>query len=396
MGNTKFKVAYFQQDGSITGSAISLRHFLNVIDRNLFEPVVILAKEGPARELYESLDIKVMVFPFNTFWTFPGPGCFSRGMFRQLTALLPNKRLYQFITHQVQPDLVHINDKAALNVGISLKGSKIPIVQHSRSSYVITKCAIGKYLSKEAIKQYANYIISISEDEEDGFENFAHKSIIYNTVDLSLAEAARSKKRETRAALNVEDNEFLIGFAANVTEKKGAWDFLEICNKLKHLNNVKFIMVGEIAQSGQTYLSNGIVIQKTPLEYVKEYLKENNLQNKMMITGFRKDNLNLIAAMDVLVVPNKNGVLGRQPIEAQALGTTVVAQMGHSKKSNIILHEETGFCINNINEAIQRITSIIENNKHVAKKAIAHAEKNFNPSINIKAIENIYQKLLKS
>ena len=69
MGKTKYKIAYFQQDGLITGSAISLRHFLGAMNRELFDPIVILAKEGPARGLFEALNIRVEVFFFETFWT---------------------------------------------------------------------------------------------------------------------------------------------------------------------------------------------------------------------------------------------------------------------------------------------------------------------------------------
>lgn len=395
MGKTKYKVAYFQQDGLITGSAISLRHFLNAIDLELFEPIVILAKDGPVRELYESLGIQVNVFPFDTFWTFPGPQCFSRIMLKQMNALIPNKRLSEYIINEIKPHLIHINDKASLNVGISLKNSGIPIVQHIRSSYVITACSIGKYLSKTSIKSYAKHIISISEDEEDGFENFFPKSIIYNTVDLNLAENARKNKWETRSKIDVEKDEFLIGFAAHITEKKGAWEFLELCNKLKHFKKVKFIMVGELSKYGKTNLGNDVLINKTPDEFVNSFLIENNLQEKMIITGFRRDNLDLIAAMDVIVVPNKNGVLGRQPIEAQALGTTVIAQVGHSKKSKIVLDGVTGFYINGIDEAALKITHILEDKISVQEQAIKYAQNQFNPQINIKAIQNIYLNLLK-
>ena len=193
MDSAKYKIAYFHQDGLITGSALSLRHFLSAMNRDIFEPVVILAKEGPAINLYESLNIKVFVHNYPTFWTFPGPRCMSRGIFHQLNALLPNPKLRAFVLNEIKPDLIHINDKAALNVGISLKNLDIPIVQHSRSSYFITACKLGKYLSAKAIKRFANHIICISEDEEDGFDTFHSKSTIYNTVDCELIKKRKIK-----------------------------------------------------------------------------------------------------------------------------------------------------------------------------------------------------------
>ena len=396
MGDLKFKIVYFQQDGELTGSAISLRHFLSGINRNLFEPVVILANDGPARFLYESLEIEVKVFHFRTFWTFPGPNCLSREMINQLRALLPNKNLERFVTEQIKPDIIHINDKAALNVGISLKNSGIPIIQHSRSSYHVTRCSIGKLLSKNNIRDFADHIICISEDEEDGFEHIKNKSIIYNTVDFDLINKAKKSRLEIRGSFNIKPEEFLVGFAANVTEKKGAWDFLELCKNLKDLRGVKFILVGLISETGKTNLGNGVFLNMTPKEYVESFIRNHKLEGQFIITGFRNDSLELMAAMDLLIVPNKNGVLGRQPIEAQAIGTPIIAVNGHSGRSKIILNNETGYLVRDINEAILLTEKFVMNkaNMKMSNAAKEYALKNFSPDKNMRIIEAIYLNLI--
>jgi glycosyltransferase involved in cell wall biosynthesis len=283
-------------------------------------------------------------------------------MFKQLIALTFSSKLRKFIKEVVQPDLIHINDKASLNVGVSTKKSGIPIVQHSRSSYYITSCKLGKYLSAKTIKSFANHIICISEDEEDGFEDFSNKSIIYNTVDFNLIGIAKEKRIQTRHNLGINEQDILIGFAAHVSEKKGAWDFLELCRQLKHNSNFKFILAGHLDENGLTYLGKGKVLPMSPKAYVESFINENNLENQLIVTGFRKDILVLIAAMDVLVVPNKNGVLGRQPIEAQALGVTVIAQTGHSKKSRIIEHGVTGYLVQNIEQCIELLKQWTQSN----------------------------------
>jgi glycosyltransferase involved in cell wall biosynthesis len=398
MDSAKYKIAYFHQDGLITGSALSLRHFLSAMNRDIFEPVVILAKEGPARNLYESLNIKVFVHNYPTFWTFPGPRCMSRGIFHQLNALLPNPKLRAFVLNEIKPDLIHINDKAALNVGISLKNLDIPIVQHSRSSYFITACKLGKYLSAKAIKRFANHIICISEDEEDGFEDFSNKSTIYNTVDFKLIEKAKEKRNHTRQKLGTNELDVLIGYAAHVSEKKGAWDFLELCRQLKQNTNLKFVLAGQLDEQGSTNLGKDGVLPISPKAYVESFIKENNLENQLIVTGFRDDILELIAAMDVLVVPNKNGVLGRQPIEAQATGVIVIAQAGHSKRSRVIKHGVTGYLVQNIEQSIEKLENWMQTkeSKKMPQSAINHAVQNFNPATNMKKIENIYFSLIKN
>ena len=391
------KILYVQQDGLITGSAISLRHFLSAINRDVFEPVVLLSKEGPARGLYELLNIQVFVHHFPTFWTFPGPRCLSKAMVKQMNALIPQNSLKKFVLEQIRPDLIHINDKAALNVGVSLKHTGIPIVQHSRSTYATTACKFGKYVSAKTIKEFANHIICISEDEEDGFDRFSNKSIIYNSVDFKLINNALVKRGETRKELGISEQEVLIGFAAHVSKKKGAWDFLELVKKLKKSPESKFLLCGQLDEHGSTLLNDGKVLSISPKTYVETFIKENNLENQLIVTGFRKDILELIAAMDVLIVPNKNGVLGRQPIEGQALGVTVIAKAGHSSRSKVIENGVTGYLVKNIVESIEQLESWMEskNADIMSRKARMYAEKNFAPATNMREIETIYLNLMK-
>ena len=390
------RIVYFQQDGLVTGSAISLRNFLGVLDKERFEAIVILCEDGPVRLLYEELGIKVIVFYYVTFWTFPGPRCLSRENFWQYRSLLPSTRLKSFI-ESLRPDIIHINDKASINVGISLLKLDIPIVQHLRSSYFITKCKLNTVLHAHLIKKYAAHLIAISEDELDGFERCNNVSIIYNTVEQSNATSSIQRIQSTRNRLNIKDEQVLIGYAAAVIERKGCWDFLELCLRYSESENVKFIMVGAIPNSEKTNLGNNLIINQKPSSYIEDFIKRNSLEEKLIVTGFRKDNLDLIAAMDVLIVPNKNGVLGRQPLEAQALGVPVIAYQGHSQKSSVIIHGKTGFLETSLEDVIERINYILRNPgvmKKMSVNAIKYAEEHFSPMRNMKAIEGLYSKLI--
>jgi glycosyltransferase involved in cell wall biosynthesis len=316
-------------------------------------------------------------------------------MLSQVPALLPDKKLKQYILDTIKPDLVHINDKAAMNAGVSLRNTSIPVIQHSRSSYYITKCRISARMSRKSIAGFAAHVIAISEDELDGFERMNNTSVIYNTVDFAQVDEAIQQRNNTRASLGVSNQDLVVGFAASVTEKKGAWDFLEIVRALKEEKNIRFLMVGHIPEQASTQLSPGNTVPMSPAAYINEFITANKLEQRFILTGFRKDSLNLIAAMDLLVVPNKNGVLGRQPIEAQALGTSVVAYNGHSGRSNIILNGKTGYLVNGMNEAIQRIKEILGMpQQQVKKEAREHALRAFSPETNMKKIESLYRTYL--
>jgi glycosyltransferase involved in cell wall biosynthesis len=398
----KNKVLYIHQDGLITGSAISLRHFLSAINRDKFEPTVLLAEEGPARQLYEELGIKVVIHSFKRFWTFPGPNWYSRANFKQLKALLPDRQLANYIIN-LKPDIIHINDKASINAGISMKGSGIPIVQHSRSSYCITAAKINKGLSASAISNYAKAIIAISEDEIDGHENFKNLHIINNTVPPAQIEQAIAKKQEKLNELGIANTDIVIGMVADISAKKGAWNFLEMAAMLvkNHPEKpLKFVMVGKVAENGNTILNNGEVAQQTPKKYIETFVAKHNLQDKLLLTGFRKDALEIMAGFDVLIVANSNGVMGRQPIEAQALGIATVVTQGHSGKSTILLNNSAGLVIKNPvqqQELIAAVETLLNNPEKRAdfgRNGKEYAAQKFSPVINMGKIENIYQALL--
>ncbi|MGV3596867.1 MAG: glycosyltransferase [Bacteroidota bacterium] len=400
----KTRVLYIHQDGLITGSAISLRHFLSAINRDKFEPIVLLAQEGPARHLYEELGIEVVVETFKRFWTFPGPNWYSPTNFKQLKALLPDKQLAAFIK-KINPAIIHINDKASINAGISIKGAGIPVVQHSRSSYCITAAKINKWLSATAINRFADAVIAISEDETDGHGGSKNLHIINNTVPSAQIDEALAQKQEKREELGIAENDIVIGMVADISAKKGAWDFMEMAAKLvkKYPNKpLSFLMVGRVSDTGNTILNDGTSIPVSPKQHVERFVADNNLQGKLMLTGFRKDALAIMAGLDILVVANSNGVMGRQPIEAQALGIPIVVTQGNSGKSTILKNGFAGYVLANplqqseLQIAIEDLINHPEKRAEFGRNGKEYAAQKFNPAINMGMIEKIYEELLQA
>lgn len=393
MGSTKFKIVFVHQDSLITGSAISLRNIINPIDKNQYEIVIVTPKLGPAITIWENAGAQVLVYSFRTFWTSPGPKCISRGALKQLLAIIPSKKTKAFIT-SLKPDILHINDKAAIHVGVSCKNSTFPIVQHSRSAYHLTYCKLMGKLSAMLIKSYANHIICISEDEVQYFENFKNKTILYNTVNFNEAKSAINSKQETRRLLNIEDKDIVIGMAENFSVYKGINEIKEITFQLKDKkDNLKFLLVGKIDEHDNIETEFGNV---SSMQYLQKFINQHNLTANFILTGYQTKPLNYIAAMDLLIVAKAHGVLGRQPIEAQSVGTTVVALNGHSKQSKIVLNDSTGYLVDSVDELVKKIEYLIVNPTVIAKmskEGLKHAELNFSDETYFDKLKTIYNKL---
>jgi glycosyltransferase involved in cell wall biosynthesis len=190
---------------------------------------------------------------------------------------------------------------------------------------------------------------------------------------------------------------------ADINAKKGAWSFLEMAATLvkNHPEKpLKFVMVGRISENGNTLLNDGSIAQQSPKKYIETFVAKHNLQDKLVLTGFRKDALAVMAGFDVLIVANSNGVMGRQPIEAQALGVPTVVTQGHSGKSTILLNNQSGFVISNPvkqDELLKSVEELINNPEKRAefrRNGQQYAAEKFNPVINMGKIETIYQALL--
>ena len=123
------------------------------------------------------------------------------------------------------------------------------------------------------------------------------------------------------------------------------------------------------------------------------------LKNKLLVLGFQKAILPIIAAMDILVVCTRLGVLGRQPFEAMAVKTPIVVAAGHSGKSRVVLHEKTGLVapMNDLPALIQATERLILDatlRQQLAENGYVYARTNFNPAINSQKVLELYQSLL--
>jgi hypothetical protein len=166
---TLIKVAFIHQDGLLTGSALSLFQILTNIDSGKFKIKVICQSNGPFVELLIANKISCSVVSGSRFITSPAPSYFNQDFYYNLFALKRNKKLENELK-QFNPDIVHINDKSALIAGKAAKKLGYKVVWHLRSSYVGKKSKLLYHISRNTISKNSDYLISISEDELDGFE----------------------------------------------------------------------------------------------------------------------------------------------------------------------------------------------------------------------------------
>jgi glycosyltransferase involved in cell wall biosynthesis len=383
------KVLYIHQDGLITGSAISLYQMIKGFAPNTVDATVLFFNNGAAVDWFKQEGIKTIVLKSHAFWTTPGPKWNKLGAIQNTRALFPNKNLKAAIA-KLKPDVVHINDKAALSGGVESKKLGIPVVQHSRSTYYICNIHLYKHLSARIINSYSSHIISISEDETWLMDKLK-TSVIYNSISLTAVNNAITNK------INLDKNKIHIGWVGKFTTAKGPWDFLELASRLhQEFPQVHFHMLAKLPTEKAMELING---QITPTKiYLQQLIEKYQLSNCITLHGYRKDFLNVMASFDVMINCNRLGAFGRQAFETLALGVASVATCLTPGKSSVLNNDVALICKEGNKEQLFQATRslIIDENKRnkMAVAAKKWGNEQFSPEIQSEKILNIYNSII--
>lgn len=404
----QIKIFYIHQEGSITGSAISLRNLLAHLDRDRFAPQVLMGNEGPARFLFEEMDVPVDVLHIFPFWTAPGSYWYKLGFFMNFLALLPNRALQRYIK-SFDPHIVHINDKSMLSAGFEAAKAKKKIIWHIRSSYYPSHSKLQARLSNSIIRKKANHLIAISEDEIDGFADLENLEIIFNSVDFNQIEEALQKRSQIRQEFGLKQGQIAVGqVSTTIGSVRGTWDFIESAGFAHHLlpeSDLRFFIVAKLPSGEHGYGASQPLarnLETNPTEELAWNLaKEARISDRLTLTGFRKDALAVMAAMDIIVVCNRHGVLGRMPLEAMALGRPLVVTAGHSGKSGIVQDNITAVIAEaasprSIGNAIVKLVNDEKLRSELSINGLNFAHQEFDAKINAQKVMDIYQEMLEN
>jgi len=144
-------------------------------------------------------------------------------------------------------------------------------------------------------------------------EGWAQKDkmeVIYNGVDLE--KFSRNRKNINKCSLGFKETDILIGIIGNIRPTKGHKYFIESAALVrKKFPNVKYLIVGHA--SGED--------QRKFFTMIESF----SLKTTVYFWGFQKDVTNILANLNVFVVPSTSEGFSIATIEAMAMEVPVVA-----------------------------------------------------------------------
>jgi glycosyltransferase involved in cell wall biosynthesis len=370
----KIKILQGIRQGKIGGGESYLLSLVENLNHSRFEPVVLSFTDGQMVERLRSLGIQTHVIytekPFDLrVW----------GRVRKLI-------------EEEEIDLVHAHGtRAASNMFWAAKKLKCPFIYtcHAWSFHLDQNWAVKKLRiwGEQFLTTQADVTICGSKsNRETGrrlFKNF-DAIIINNAIDPKRFNPYGVYKN-IRSELGIAPDEVLVASIARFTLQKQPLKliaaFADVCKKVL---NVTLLMVGDGEQKEQAV----------------KLIKKLMLQDKVMLQPFRQDIPDVLAAVDIFVLPSLWEALPIALLEAMAMGKAVIAT-NVDGAPEIIEHGQNGLLIDlhelekNISEALVRLCSDEALRTRLQQAAVESVSAAYNVETLAQKNEEVYLKLMK-
>ncbi|MGZ0050369.1 glycosyltransferase family 4 protein [Brevibacillus gelatini] len=226
-------------------------------------------------------------------------------------------------------DAVHVHTPVAAVLGrvaARLAGVS-PVVYTAHGYYFHDGMSPGEYrlyytLEKWFAKHLTDYLLLQSREDyelsvQDGFlppERIMH---LGNGVDVEQRfhpqAVSPEEAMEVRAALGIGADDLVIVYVGRMVGEKGIFELVEAFSRLaRESARVRLLLVGDVSASERD--QRGQMLQQQCREHPQ-----------IVLTGFRRDIPQLLAASDIFVLPSHREGLPRSIIEAMAMGKPIVA-----------------------------------------------------------------------
>lgn len=339
-----------------------------------YEPIVVCGGEELAHTFNEN-NIKTYNMKFST------------------KKLLRNANGLSKIIKNENIKIVHAHDNTASLVSYLAKkifGLNVKIVSHIHNCYPFLKGnGVNKKIDKYLRNKY-DYNITCGKTVTDFYKkntdyfNEDKALTLSNAMDIEyITNVDKREVNEIIKRYNIDVNKKVLGFIGRLDEQKGIIPFIkEISKYKKEFNDSIILLVGNGSQE----------------EDVKNLIKELNLEDLFILTGFQEKVNAFYPIIDVFFLPSLYEGLPMVLLEAMAFKKAVIS-MNVGSISEVIMNEKTGILIAQgnyekfINELIRLKSNEILRNK-LCLKGFEYINKNYNIKNYEDKIRNLYGQLI--
>lgn len=254
-------------------------------------------------------------------------------------------RLYRLIRCELF-DIVHVHTPAAAALGrVAAKLARVPVIIHTAHGFYFHelmapwKRRLIIWVEKILGRCCTDMLFTqSSEDQEtairEGIANERKIIGIGNGVDVSAFGVKPDPAVRTELGLSLDDK--VVGFIGRLVREKGVEELLQSMGQvIEAIPEAKLLVVGGTFKSDRDHRIT---------KFRQQLIRQNDPESAIKFTGFRKDIPELLAIMDLFVLPSHREGMPRSILEAMAAGKPVVATNIRGCREEVV-HGETGYLV---------------------------------------------------
>lgn len=355
----------------MSGSQRQLLYLLENLDRRICEPVVVCNKGGELAEELKRLNVEVEVRRLHPW----------RKLLTALVRSIEVRRLLKF-ARQKNVSLVHCCDVwLGGYMRYVAKRLNVPSVLHVRMP--VTPRDVRKFKFAAADR-----VVAISRKITDNLltAGIAAEKIVRidDSVDVERFSPEKNTGNLLRSKFSL-DGELLIGIVGRIDAFKRQLDFLAAAKEVLSRSHyhVKFFLIGEV---------------HCPVSYrkIQKFIRENNMQDRVLCTGRLNDMPEVISSLDILVSLSGGSVM----FEAMASGKAVISAGFTPRKYSYHIQDGcTGLLIESqepadLAGAIIKLIDTPQLRQQLGRRARQWAVKELTHEVMVRKIQQLYVSLL--
>ncbi len=357
------------------GIETTLLGWFKAADRSRFNPRLLVFKERRgiherSVELMAEQGLQVELLPWGYIRNLPG------AVFRLVSMIRAESRVI-IHSHDTRSDLVSI-------IAGKLTGTPVVISNHAWHPADFKRKVLESI--RVRLMHYADLIISVSENTNvETLERGLPESkcmALYSGIDLQPFQTLPSRA-EARRALNLSEDDFVVGNVARLWPEKEQDKIIDAAAQLaEQYPRMKFLIVGD-----------------GPLEQaLKEQVVKQGLQQTVLLPGFRKDLLHVLAALDVFAFPSSAEGTPMVIYAAMAMALPIVASPV-SGVGEVLLDGETALLVppadaDALAAAVVRLIQEPELAQRLGSGAKQIVEQKYSVEQAVNQLEQIYTRLI--
>jgi len=210
-------------------------------------------------------------------------------------------------------DLIHTHDSHAHSAAVlsaTVFGNALPIVVSRRVDFSVSATPFSKWKYNHAsVKKIICVSATIKKMTEPSIVNPEKLCIVHSGIDVAKYNFSQ-QENILKKELNIPEEVCLIGNLSALADHKDFPTFMNTAKATMESDpKIQFIIAGSGAEEA----------------YIKKFISDHQLQNKIHLLGFRKDVPKVMKSLDIFLITSKTEGLGTIVLEAFAAGVPVVA-----------------------------------------------------------------------